>query len=93
MKFFLVLFVLVLFVRYVLPLVVRFAVKYLLKKQVQKFSQHYGTHPFANPAQARTHTSQAGQNQVQVDFVPPREKPQQPKEFNGGEYVDFEEVK
>lgn len=93
MKFFLAFLILLLVARYVLPLVVRFAVRYLLKKQVQKFGQHYGANPFANPPQARARPNQGPTGEVQVDYVPPREKPKKPKEFNGGEYVDFEEVK
>ncbi|MDU0370944.1 DUF4834 family protein [Hymenobacter endophyticus] len=93
MKFFLVLIVLWLFVRYVLPLVLRFAVKHLLKKQAQKFGQHYGANPFANPSQTSARPSHTPTGEVQVEYVPPRAKPPRPREFNGGEYVDFEEVK
>ncbi|AHJ95911.1 DUF4834 family protein [Hymenobacter swuensis] len=93
MKFLLVLLLLWLIMRYVLPLVIRLVVKHLLKKQARQFGQQFGSAPFATTGNSGARPSQAAPGEVQVDYVPPREKPKKPKEFKGGDYVDFEEVK
>ncbi|MCA8832224.1 DUF4834 family protein [Hymenobacter pini] len=93
MKFLLVLLILWLFGRYVVPLLMRFIISHLLKKQARQFGQQFGGGPFTNPAQPHARSSQSASGEVQVDYVPPREKPRKPTEFKGGEYVDFEEVR
>ncbi|RSK49374.1 DUF4834 family protein [Hymenobacter rigui] len=93
MKFLLILLVLWLFGRYVVPLLMRFIISHLLKKQARQFGQQFGSSPFANPAQPNGQSRSAATGEVHVDYVPPKEKPRKPAEFKGGEYVDFEEVR
>ncbi|MBT9394097.1 DUF4834 family protein [Hymenobacter sp. NST-14] len=95
-KFLLILLIFWLFTRYVLPVLLRFVVGTLLKKQAKKFGQQFGQQfgqdPFAQPPRPRS--TPAAPGEVQVDFVPPQPKSKpKPEEFKGGEYVDFEEVK
>ena len=93
MKFLLVLLILWLFGRYVVPLLMRFILRHLLKKQARQFGQQFGGSPFANTSPPYTRNGQSSDGEVHVEYVPPREKPRKPTEFKGGEYVDFEEVK
>ena len=89
-KFLLILLIFWLFTRYVLPVLLRFVVGTLVKKQAQKFGQQFGQGPFAEaPQQPRP--TQSAPGEVHVDYMPPQPKAK-PQEFKGGEYVDFEEV-
>ena len=93
MKFLLVLLIFGLLMRYVLPLVVRLVIKHLLKKQARQFGQQFGGNPFEAPARPSARATSTTPGEVHVDYVPPRPQPKKPKEFTGGDYVDFEEVK
>jgi Domain of unknown function (DUF4834) len=92
MKFLLILLVVWLFGRYVVPLLVRFIIGHLLKKQARQFGQQFGGSPFAAPAQPGNQRRPSAAGEVHVNYVPSPEKPRKPAEFRGGEYVDFEEV-
>jgi len=87
-----------LFVRYVLPQVLRLVLGSFVRQQVHK-AQQGGF--YAPPgAQAGYQQAQRPQEpatkpgQVRVDYVPPTASASERKhEFRGGEYVDYEEVK
>ena len=91
-KFLIILLVIWLVSRYILPVVLRWAVKALVKKQAKKFEQQFGQSPFTQPPPRPSATRPTAPGEVHVDFVPPQAEPDT-KEFKGGEYVDFEEVK
>jgi hypothetical protein len=78
-------------VRYILPVVLRAALGGFVRQQVRKAQQ-------ANPGQADFFRQAPGPppapGQIKVDYVPPTQAAQRkPADFQGGEYVDFEEVK
>lgn len=79
-------------VRYILPVVLRAVLGSFVRKQVHKAQQggFYGTPgDFQAP-----HQPTAAPGQVRVDYVPPQATATERKrEFRGGEYVDYEEVK
>ncbi len=85
-----------LFVRYLLPIVLRAVLGSFVRQQVHK-AQQAGFYPPGGPQpgyhqQSRQPNTAPGQ--VRVDYVPPTaagtgRKP----EFRGGEYVDYEEIK
>ena len=87
-KFLLFLLVFFFLIRYVVPLVLRLVVGNLLQKQARRYGNPFG--PQAPFGQARPSSPPPGE--VRVDYVPPTPNPAD-KEFKGGEYVDFEEVK
>ncbi|MBG8553245.1 DUF4834 family protein [Hymenobacter guriensis] len=88
-KFLLALFIIALLVRFVLPVVLRWALGRVVKKQMKNFGQQFGgAAPFEQPS---TPPRPASGN-VHVDYVPPKPK-RQPRNFKGGEYVEFEELK
>ncbi|MBC8082145.1 MAG: DUF4834 family protein [Hymenobacter sp.] len=91
-KFLLVLFVLSLVLRFVVPVVLRWLVVGFVKKQTRRYNQPFGASPFEAPA-GPPRDGATAPGQVQVDFVPPKPQPKSAKHFEGGEYVDFEEVK
>jgi hypothetical protein len=84
-----------LFVRYLLPIVLRAVLGSFVRQQVHK-AQQAGFYPPGGGPQA--YQSQARQpetapGQVRVDYVPPTAAGTERKpEFRGGEYVDYEEV-
>ncbi len=83
--------------RYLMPYIIRFLLKTFVQKQMRK-AQEY-TYQAQQQQQYRQqgqpfqqHAKQSPPNgKVRVDFVPGEK--QQPKDFPGGEYVDYEEVK
>ncbi len=88
-KFWLLLIVVFFLIRYVLPVVLRAVLGGFVRKQMRDSG-------FAPPPQAARSGPPPAPGQVRVDFVPPAPKapgPDQPHDFKGGEYVDFEEVK
>jgi hypothetical protein len=91
-KFLLIFFLVSIVLRFVLPVLMRWLVVGFVKKQTRRYSQQFGANPFEAPRPEPAHNG-AATGQVHVDYVPPKQKPAQPKEFKGGEYVDFEEVK
>jgi hypothetical protein len=86
MRFWLI-FILVFFaVRYLAPIVLRLLLTGFVRKQMRNSG-------FVVPPQSRPGPSSAP-GEVRVDYVPPVAKEREkPTGFQGGEYVDFEEVK
>jgi hypothetical protein len=74
--------------RLVMPHLLRWALKAFLKKTIRNGTFMNANGPFtqASPAQPEP------EGKVKVDSVP-RNKAATPKEFPGGEYVEYEEVK
>ncbi|UOQ97983.1 DUF4834 family protein [Hymenobacter sp. 5317J-9] len=85
MRFWLIFIVIFFAVRYVLPIVLRWALNSFVRKQMRNGG--FVVPPQAAPRQDRE------PGQIHVDYVPPAAAKQKPNEFKGGEYVDFEEVK
>lgn len=91
MTFLITVFILFLFFRLLGPYLLRWAVKAFIKKAVRKGTFMHASGPMpgsepVNPAQANA------EGEIKVDYVP-QSKPAKDKEFRGGEYVEFEEVK
>jgi hypothetical protein len=82
-----------LFIRYVLPTVLRLVLSSFVRKQVQR-AQQYTQTPFEGQfgAGPQTPPQSPGPGKVRVDYVPPTAKTNRPGESKMGEYVDFEEV-
>ncbi|GGF16446.1 DUF4834 family protein [Hymenobacter cavernae] len=88
-KFLLTLLVVSFIMRFVVPVVLRLLVGSLVQKQTRRFEQQFGGgSPFSPPP-----SSGPAPGEVRVEYVPPKQKAPQPKDFKGGDYVDFEEVK
>jgi len=86
MKLWLIFILIFLAVRYLLPIVLRLALSSFVRKQMRNGG-------FVVPPQAQAGPPPAP-GQVRVDYVPPVARAaEQPHDFKGGEYVDFEEVK
>jgi hypothetical protein len=87
MRFFLILTIIFFLLRYVLPVVLRWAVTAFVRKQMQDGG-------FSVPPQSQAASAPVA-GQVRVEYVPPKStiNPDKPHSFRGGEYVDFEEVK
>jgi len=92
-KFVLTLLIITIVVRYVLPTILRYFVGSFVQKQARKYNQQFGGAPFESPFGPPPASGAQPEGQVHVDFIPPKEKPRKPQNFQGGEYVDFEEVK
>ena len=89
MSIWLSLFISFLFIRYLLPTVLRLVLSSFVRKQVQK-AQQYTQSPFDAPFGAGPQSP--GTGQVRVDYVPPTANTARSGESKMGEYVDFEEV-
>ena len=90
-----------LFVRYLLPIVLRAVLGSFVRQQVHK-AQQAGFYPpgggqagYQQPNyQQQAARPDAAPGQVRVDYVPPMAAGTGRKsEFRGGEYVEYEEVK
>lgn len=81
--------------RLVLPHLLRYALVSLVKKQMGAGSMPFGAAggPYAEPESPRYQRPAEATNQVRVDYVPPKTPRQPKKDFRGGDYVEFEEVK
>ena len=89
MEYILILLIALIFIRFILPGLVKALLARFIRKQMR-------THGFEVPPQAPPKPgSAAAAGQVRVDFVPPRQtiNPDKPHSAQGGEYVDFEEIK
>jgi hypothetical protein len=86
MKFWLILILVFVAVRYVLPIVLRLVLAAFVRKQMRNGG-------FMVPPQARSGPPPTP-GEIRVDYVPPTAaEAEKPAGFKGGEYVDFEEVK
>ena len=98
MTFWFTLIILFIFIRFILPGLLRTVLSGFVRQQVRK-AQEQGGGAFGNPfgpmnGPASPPPPAAAPGQVRVDYVPPT--PAQASKagsFKGGEYVDFEEVK
>ncbi len=97
MKTFLIFLAILVALRYLMPYIIKFALKVFVQKQMRKAQQYaqqnqgqappFGQHEprFQNASQS------APKGKVKVAYVP--EEQRQHKDFPGGEYVEYEEVK
>jgi len=79
-------------VRLVAPFLFRWLLALFVKKSLRNGTFFYnGTNPPQQPPRSNgsTHAGRAKGN-VNIDYIP--EQPER-RDFNGGEYVDYEEVK
>ncbi|RNI30257.1 DUF4834 family protein [Rufibacter immobilis] len=97
MKFILIMLAVMFLLRFLMPYIIRFLLKTFVQKQMRK-AQEYATfqgqpHQQQQYQQARQHRAQtsSGGAKVKVDYVPQEKRPR--KDFPGGEYIDYEEVK
>ncbi|WP_167856440.1 DUF4834 family protein [Hymenobacter metallicola] len=95
-KFLLILLIISFVVRFLLPIVLRLLVGKFVQKQARRYGQQFGggvpfEGAFGTPPPPRNPAPSGGN--VRVDFVPPKAQKSKPENFQGGEYVDFEEVK
>ena len=77
------------FIRLVAPFLLRFLINFFFKKAVRNSA-------FGQAQQAQQAYQRPPQNQptgkVKIDYIP-EDQQKERKEFAGGEYVDYEEVK
>jgi hypothetical protein len=89
MEYILILLIALIFIRFILPGLVKALLARFIRRQMR-------THGFEVPSQEppRSRSTSAAE-QVRVDFVPPRQtiNPDKPHSAQGGEYIDFEEIK
>lgn len=90
MKFFLILLVVSLLLRLLMPYIIKWAIKAFVKKTIKNGTFNNAAGPFA-PFNQNNQPPQPEGN-IKVNY---KSKGQQerPKDFPGGEYVDYEEVK
>ncbi len=93
MVFLLSLLLFLLFVRYVLPALLRAVLGSFVRQQMHKMQQDgHEASPFGSPPGPSPPPAPPGQ--VRVEYVPPTAPKTQSKvRFEGDEYVDYEEVK
>ena len=85
MRFWFILILVFIALRYVLPIVLRLVLAGFVRKQMRNGG-------FVVPPQQRGPAAVPGE--VRVDYVPPvAAEAEKPQGFKGGEYVDFEEIK
>ena len=90
MRVWLIVLVTFLFVRYVLPGVLRLVLSGFVRRQVRRAQQHTQA-PFGGPGAGQPKSSPAP-GQVRVEYVPPPAKGSRSDQPRTGEYVDFEEL-
>ncbi|MGV3639363.1 MAG: DUF4834 family protein [Adhaeribacter sp.] len=95
MMTFLITFVIIfLLFRLVMPHLLRWALKAFVKKTIRNATFTQAGGPFGQAAGPFGQTTPpAPEGEVKVAFVPQDDAKKAPKEFRGGEYVEFEEVK
>lgn len=91
MRFWLILLVSFLFIRFVLPTILRLVLTGFVRQQVRRAQQHTQA-PFGGPFGAGGAPEPRAPGQVRVDYVPPTAKTPRPDAPKAGEYVDYEEV-
>jgi Domain of unknown function (DUF4834) len=92
MKFLIILILLFLLFRLVMPHLLRWALKAFVKKSIRNGTFMYGQGPFTQPRPG-TQARPEAEGQVKVDYIPDNGSTAQSRDFRGGEYVDYEEVK
>lgn len=77
----------ILFILFIFPSLLKWAFRGFVVSQINKAQQDF------QQQQRSQHTSnQKREGQIDVDFVPTK-KGKGTENFNGGEYIDYEEVK
>ena len=89
MKFLIILFISFFVFRLIMPYLIRWALKAFVKRTLQNGAFTHFEQSF-NPSPPQPQPQPEGK--IKVDYVP-QSKDQKPKDFPGGEYVDYEEVK
>ena len=91
-KFILISILIFFFIRLVAPWILRFLLKVFVKKQIKKHGFNMPNQcPFQHHHnQRQQHRHQQSTGKINIDYIP--EDPNK-KDFRGGEYVDYEEVK
>ena len=89
LKFIIVSFFVIMFIRLVAPFLLRWLVAFLFKKHMRKTGFGAPQHPFGDSQQ---HRYQKPSGNVRVDYIP-EDKLNPKKDFEGGQYVDYEEIK
>lgn len=74
--------------RFVFPYVLRWALKAFIKKTIRN-----GQFMNVDPTAFQSGNQPQPEGEVKVDYVPKQAQPGPAKDFGGGEYVDYEEVK
>ena len=74
--------------RFVFPVLLRWAIKAFIKKNIQN-----GRFTNIDPNVFRSANEPQPDGKVKVNYVPKQPQSKQSKDFPGGEYVDYEEVK
>ena len=87
-KFLIILFLSYLFMRFVFPVLLRWAIKAFIKKSIRN-----GQFMNIDPQTFQSANQPQPEGKVKVDYIPKQPQPNQSKDFGGGEYVDYEEVK
>ncbi|GEO05748.1 hypothetical protein AAE02nite_34120 [Adhaeribacter aerolatus] len=87
-KFLITIFLIYLFMRFVFPILLRWGIKAFIKKNIQN-----GRFTNIDPNAFRPANEPQPEGEVKVNYVPKQPQPNQAKDFPGGEYVDYEEVK
>ena len=87
-KFLIIIFLSYLFMRFVFPILLRWAIKAFIKKTIQK-----GQFTNIDPNAFRSANEPQPDGNVKVDYIPKQPQASPAKDFPGGEYVDYEEVK
>ncbi|WP_026461850.1 hypothetical protein [Adhaeribacter aquaticus] len=84
MKFFIILTILFFLFRLIMPHVMRWALKAFVKKTINNGTFTNAAGPFTQNRPPQP------EGEIKVEYIP---KDPKPKDFRGGEYVDYEEVK
>ena len=91
LKFIVVTILVIYFIRLVFPFLFRFLLGMFLKKKMRNGTFFYSNMNQQRPYQEQQpNTNGRAPGKVKIDYIP--EQPER-REFNGGEYVDYEEVK
>lgn len=67
-------------------------IRYFLRSKLMSFARHVNEAAKAQEMEKRRAT-QASKDGVIVDFIPEKQNESRHRDFKGGEYVDYEEVK
>ncbi|HSI90738.1 MAG TPA: DUF4834 family protein [Adhaeribacter sp.] len=88
-KFIITTILIILFIRLVAPVLLRWLITFFVKKHIRNGSFGPGQHPFG---QSQQHRYQKPAGEVKIDYIP-EDKAKPNQDFKGGEYVDYEEIK
>ena len=92
MKFLIILILLFLLFRLVLPHLLRWALKAFVKKSIRNGTFMHGSGSFTQ-SRPGPQAQPEPEGKVKVDYIPDNGSAAQSRDFRGGEYVDYEEVK